>query len=66
MEEGLAFLERLAKAWSEGDIEQRWPQMMVDEMKTRSADALRRLFVERNVRWSEEDQRNVEAVRRAA
>ena len=53
VEAGLAELERLTKAWSEGDLDY-LAEEFVGEAKRVSPTLYRRMFTERNIRWSRE------------
>lgn len=52
VEEGLAYIEKVEKAWSEGDTGA-LEKVFVEEMKTASAALYQRMLTDRNVRWSE-------------
>ena len=52
VEEGLAYIEKVEKAWSEGDTET-LSHVFVDEMKTAGDALYQRMLTDRNVRWSE-------------
>ena len=51
--EGVALLDKMAKAWSEGDNEA-LEALFADEMKKEAPDLYKKLIVDRNVRWSEQ------------
>jgi uncharacterized protein len=51
-EEGVEMLDRLAKAWSEGDVDT-IAQIMVEEIKSTSAELYDQLLTQRNIRWSD-------------
>ena len=51
--EGVALLDRLAKAWSEGDVDT-ISDVFVDELKTQAPNLYDKLVVQRNIRWSEQ------------
>lgn len=51
--EGVALLDRLAKAWSEGDVKT-LEDVFVEEMKTKAPNLYDKLLVQRNVRWAEQ------------
>jgi hypothetical protein len=51
VEEGLALLERLTKAWSEGHVDAVMEELTA-EMKREAPALYRRMFTERNLRWS--------------
>ena len=48
--EGLALVDRLAKAWTEGDMKT-ISDYLVDELKSEAPGLYEKLFVERNIRW---------------
>jgi uncharacterized protein YbaP (TraB family) len=52
MEEGLEQLDKLAKAWVDGDTET-IARVAVDEMKREAPVVYKKLLVDRNVAWSE-------------
>ena len=52
LEEGLALLDKLAKAWVDGDNET-IARIAVDEMKRDAPVLYKKLIVDRNVAWSE-------------
>lgn len=52
LEEGLELLDKLAKAWIEGDTET-IARIGVDEMKRKAPVVYKKLLVDRNVAWSE-------------
>ena len=52
VEEGLALLEKMTKAWSDGDIKT-LGALFIDEMKRDAPNLYEELIVKRNVRWSE-------------
>ena len=52
VEEGLALLDKLAKAWVDGDTET-IARIGVDEMKREAPVVYKKLLVDRNVAWSE-------------
>lgn len=51
--EGVAILDKMAKAWSEGDNET-LAEVFSGEMKKEAPDLYKKLIVDRNVRWSEQ------------
>jgi uncharacterized protein YbaP (TraB family) len=51
-EKGMELLEKLAKAWLEGDNDT-IGKFLVEEMKTKAPALYEKLLVQRNVRWSE-------------
>ena len=51
--EGVALLDKMAEAWSEGD-NQTLADIFADEMKKEAPDLYKKLLVDRNVRWSEQ------------
>ena len=51
--EGVALLDRMAKAWSEGDNET-IAEVFNGEMKKEAPGLYHKLIVERNIRWSEQ------------
>jgi len=52
-EEGVALLDRMAKAWSEGDNDT-LAEIFAAEMQKEAPELYKKLIVERNVRWSEQ------------
>ena len=54
-EEGVALLDQLAKAWSEGDMET-ISRFMVDELKGEAPNVYDKLLVQRNIRWTQKIQ----------
>ena len=54
-EEGIALLDQLAKAWSEGDNET-LSRVMVDELKGKAPNVYDKLLVQRNIRWTQKIQ----------
>lgn len=51
-EKGIAQLEKLAKAWMDGDTEM-IGNMLVNEFKKEAPDLYQKLLVQRNIAWSE-------------
>ena len=51
--EGVALLDRMAKAWSEGD-NATLAEVVSGEMKKQAPDLYKKLIVDRNIRWSEQ------------
>lgn len=51
VEEGVAYIERMEKAWSEGDTAM-LEKAFVEEMKSAGPDLYRRMLTDRNIRWS--------------
>ena len=51
--EGVAMLDRMAKAWSEGDNDT-LAEVFSTEMKEQAPELYQTLIVDRNVRWSEQ------------
>ena len=51
--EGVALLDRIAKAWSEGDMDT-LAAVFSDDLKKRAPQLYRKLIVDRNVRWGEQ------------
>ena len=49
--EGVALLDRMAKAWTEGDNDT-LAEVFATEMKKEAPDLYKKLIVDRNVRWS--------------
>ncbi|HSH40202.1 MAG TPA: TraB/GumN family protein [Chthoniobacterales bacterium] len=54
-EEGVALLDRLAKAWSEGDVDT-ITRVVVDELKREAPNVYDKLLVQRNIRWAQKVQ----------
>lgn len=52
VDEGVAYLEKMEKAWSEGDLDS-LEKSLVDEMKNASPSLYQTLILNRNVTWSE-------------
>ena len=52
VEEGLGYIEKVEKAWSEGDTAV-LEKVFVEEMKTAGDALYQRMLTDRNVRWSE-------------
>ena len=50
--EGVELLNRLAKAWSEGDVDT-ISDVFIDEMKEKAPNLYDKLLVQRNIRWAE-------------
>ena len=53
LEEGIGLLDKIAKAWMEGDTEA-IARLGVEEMKREAPAAYKKLLVDRNVAWSEQ------------
>ena len=51
--EGVEILDRLANAWSEGDVDA-IGDVFIDEMKAEAPQLYEKLLVQRNIRWAEQ------------
>lgn len=56
---GPAIVERMATAWATGDLRE-MEAILVDELKTDSADLYQALVVDRNRRWAEQIERRLD------
>ena len=65
LEKGLDLLDKLAKAWIDGDTDT-IKRLSVDDMKKEAPTVYQKLIVQRNIAWSEKNRRNAEGFRRPA